>query len=179
MHHALGQRRHTRCSLCPRDHAHWPRSRLFPIPEPPLEPVVPKELAGMHRADRAIPACEVIGGTVLVAASADTFRMRRPERNLAHEAWLFTTALMNTPAARQHLAGTSNTGEVTHRGSRIGLPVSLRLRKLVTDELLGEVAGDGHQGYGTSYADRETLELDRGAARPIADMRRGPSSRPE
>ena len=45
----------------------------------PFEPVFTEQLHRMLRPDRSIPAPKIVGGAVLVASPADSFRMLRIE----------------------------------------------------------------------------------------------------
>ena len=43
----------------------------------PLQPVLPKQLRGVQRADRPVAAGEILRWTIFLAAPADSLRMRR------------------------------------------------------------------------------------------------------
>src|SRR5688572_32487776 len=52
----------------------------------PLQPVVPEQLHGMRRADGAVAAREVVGGTVLVATPANALGIRGVHHDSFHVA---------------------------------------------------------------------------------------------
>lgn len=81
------------------------RAALPPLLRP-FQPVVAEEFARMRRSNRAIPAGEVVGGTVLVAAPADPLGMGRTEWELRHFAAPIMAASAGCVLARAQLGHT-------------------------------------------------------------------------